>query len=173
MSSKTFDGFAPLQKPKSAITFKGLNLSGKRNIESFKGLLMLRSVPSLFSPKENVEQEGVWLSFAKNPKRRMRMMHYYWSHFWSTLIICKNEKASKKGTIISRRDWVHCFGSVFTKSIAMCSSCWTLALRGTEFQQPTGGESVKDSILLVLPFNPIIITLQNITPLSRPLYIEV
>jgi len=34
MSSKTFDGFAPLQKPKSSINLKGFNLSGKRVIES-------------------------------------------------------------------------------------------------------------------------------------------
>ena len=32
--SKTFDGFAPLQKPESSINLKGLNLSGKRVIES-------------------------------------------------------------------------------------------------------------------------------------------
>ena len=32
-SSKTFEGFAPLQKPKSSINLKGLNLSGKRIIE--------------------------------------------------------------------------------------------------------------------------------------------
>ena len=31
--SKTFDGFAPLQKPKPSINLKGLNLSGKRIIE--------------------------------------------------------------------------------------------------------------------------------------------
>ncbi len=31
---KTFQGFAPLQKPKSSISLKGLNLSGKRIIES-------------------------------------------------------------------------------------------------------------------------------------------
>ena len=34
MSLKTFDGFAPLQKPKSSINLKGFNLSGKRVIES-------------------------------------------------------------------------------------------------------------------------------------------
>ena len=32
--SKTFDGFAPLQKPESSLNLKGLNLSGKRIIES-------------------------------------------------------------------------------------------------------------------------------------------
>ena len=32
--SKTFDSFAPLQKPESSINLKGLNLSGKRIIES-------------------------------------------------------------------------------------------------------------------------------------------
>ena len=32
--SKTFDGFAPLQKPETSINLKGLNLSGKRIIES-------------------------------------------------------------------------------------------------------------------------------------------
>ena len=32
--SKNFDGFAPLQKPDSSVNLKGLNLSGKRIIES-------------------------------------------------------------------------------------------------------------------------------------------
>tara|TARA_B100001248_G_C27315534_1_gene424159 strand:+ start:38 stop:973 length:936 start_codon:yes stop_codon:yes gene_type:complete len=32
--SKNFDGFAPLQKPESSLNLKGLNLSGKRIIES-------------------------------------------------------------------------------------------------------------------------------------------
>ena len=32
-SSKAFEGFAPLQKPKPSINLKGLNLSGKRIIE--------------------------------------------------------------------------------------------------------------------------------------------
>ena len=31
---KTFDGFAPLQKPDSSVNLKCLNLSGKRIIES-------------------------------------------------------------------------------------------------------------------------------------------
>jgi len=32
--SKQFNGFAPLQKPETSINLKGLNLSGKRVIES-------------------------------------------------------------------------------------------------------------------------------------------
>ncbi|MDC3072088.1 rod shape-determining protein MreC [bacterium] len=34
--NKTFDGFAPLQKPSPSIGFKGLDASGKRNIESLQ-----------------------------------------------------------------------------------------------------------------------------------------
>jgi len=34
--TKSFQGFAPLQKPKSSISLKGLNLSGKRKIESIE-----------------------------------------------------------------------------------------------------------------------------------------
>ncbi len=35
-SSKIFTGFAPLQKPETSINLKGLNLSGKRIIESLE-----------------------------------------------------------------------------------------------------------------------------------------